>query len=53
VGGNTTVSNSTTVNVPQIVVNSSDPAKAGQSVREELNKATRSSVRNGQSAVLL
>lgn len=53
VGGNTAVTNTTTVNVPSIVVNSPDPTKAGQSVREELNKANRSSVRNGQSAVLL
>jgi len=53
VGGATTVTQTTTVNVPSIVVNSSDPAKAGESVREELNKANRSAVRNGQSAVLL
>lgn len=43
----------TTVNVPQIVVNSPDPAKAGQSVREELERMNRQTTRNGQSAVLL
>lgn len=52
-GGTSNTTNTTTVNVPSIVVNSPDPTKAGQSVREELNKANRSSVRNGQSAVLL
>lgn len=49
----TNVTSTTTVNVPSITINSPDPAKAGQSVREELNKANRQSVRNGQSAVLL
>jgi hypothetical protein len=49
----TSVTSTTTVNVPSITINSPDPAKAGQSVREELNKANRQSVRNGQSAVLL
>jgi phage-related protein len=52
-GGTSNITTTTTVNVPSIVVNSPDPTKAGQSVREELNKANRSSVRNGQSAVLL
>ena len=47
------VTQSTTVNVPQIVVNSPDPAKAGQSVREELERMNRQTTRNGQSAVLL
>lgn len=47
------VTKSTTVNVPQIVVNSPDPAKAGQSVREELERMNRQTTRNGQSAVLL
>lgn len=49
----TNVTSTTTVNVPSITIHSPDPAKAGQSVREELNKANRQSVRNGQSAVLL
>lgn len=49
----TNVTSTTTVNVPSITINSPDPAKAGLSVREELNKANRQSVRNGQSAVLL
>ena len=49
----TNVTSTTTVNVPSITINSPDPAKAGWSVREELNKANRQSVRNGQSAVLL
>lgn len=55
IAGGSTVSNSnnTTVTVPNINITASDPAKAGQSVREELNKANRSAVRNGQSAVLL
>ena len=43
----------TTVNVPQIVVNSPDPAKAGRSVRKELERMNRQTTRNGQSAVLL
>ena len=54
VGGSTVSnSNNTNVTVPNINITTSDPVKAGQSVREELNKANRSSVRNGQSAVLL
>ncbi len=54
VGGSTVSnSNNTNVTVPNINVTTSDPEKAGQSVREELNKANRSSVRNGQSAMLL
>lgn len=54
VGGSTVSnSNNTTVTVPNINITTSDPAKAGQSVREELTKANRSAVRNGQSAVLL
>jgi hypothetical protein len=46
-------SNNTNVTVPNINITTSDPVKEGQSVREELNKANRSFVRNGQSAVLL
>jgi len=46
-------SNNTNVTVPNIKITTSDPLKAGQSVREELNKANPSSVPNGQSAVLL
>lgn len=53
VSSSSTVTQSTTVNVPQIVVNSPDPAKAGQSVREELERMNRQTTRNGQSAVLL
>ena len=49
----TNVTTTTTVTVPSITINSPDPSKAGQSVREELNKMNRSTIRNGQSAVLL
>lgn len=53
VNSSSVTTQTTTVNVPQIVVNSPDPAKAGQSVREELERMNRQTTRNGQSAVLL
>lgn len=53
VGNNSTVTNSTTVNVPAINVTSPDPNKAGQNVKDELNKSNRQATRNGQSAVAL
>lgn len=47
-----TSTQSVSVNAP-ITINSSDPSAAGKSVREELNRATRTATRNGQSAVAL
>jgi hypothetical protein len=44
-------SNTTNITVPQIVVNSPDPAKAGQNVRDELARMNRNTTRNAQSPV--
>lgn len=47
-----TVTQSTQITAP-ITINSPDPSKAGESVRQELEKMNRQTVRNGQSAVAL
>lgn len=51
---NSTSSSTTTthVNAP-ITIQTPDPARAGESVRDELNRAGRATTRNGQSAVAL
>ena len=48
-----TVSNTTQITGTTIQINSSDPAKAGQAVKQELDKMNKQTVRNGQSAVAL
>jgi phage-related protein len=55
-GVSTTSSNSvthTTQITAPITITSTDPTKSGESVREELNKANKTSIRNGQSAVAI
>lgn len=55
-GSNTTtstVTNTTQVTGTTINVNSPDPAKAGEAVRQELEKMNKQTTRNGQSAVAL
>lgn len=47
-----TTTNSVQVTAP-ITINSPDPAKAGESVRNELNRVNRQATRNGESAVAL
>lgn len=48
-----TVSNTTQITGTTIQISSSDPAKAGQAVKQELDKMNKQTVRNGQSAVAL
>lgn len=48
-----TVSNTTTISGTTIQINSPDPAKAGEAVKQELDKMNKQTVRNGQSAVAL
>lgn len=50
---NSTVSNTTTISGTTIQINSPDPAKAGEAVKQELDKMNKQTVRNGQSAVAL
>ena len=40
-----------TIGAPNITINSPDPAKAGEAVRQELERMNRQVIRNGQSAV--
>lgn len=47
-----TVTQTTTITAP-ITINSPDPAKAGESVRQELGRLNKQAVRNGQTAVAL
>jgi hypothetical protein len=55
--GNSTTNNSSNVTSTQITapitVVSSDPAKAGESVRQELDRMNKTATRNGQSGVAL
>lgn len=51
-GGVSTSTSTSTTNAP-ITVISSDPARAGESVRQELERMNKQSTRNGQSPVLL
>lgn len=48
-----TVSNSTTISGTQITVQSPDPARAGESVVDALDRMNRQNIRNGQSAVAI
>jgi hypothetical protein len=48
-----TTTNTTTISGTNITVNSPDPAKAGESVKNELDRLNKQAVRNGQSAVAL
>lgn len=48
-----TVSNTTTISGTTIQINSPDPTKAGEAVKQELDKMNKQTVRNGQSAVAL
>lgn len=48
-----TVTNTTQVTGTTININSPDPAKAGEAVKQELDKMNKQTVRNGQSAVAL
>lgn len=52
VSNSNTVTQTTTIQAP-ITVNSPDPAKAGEAVRQELDKMNKQTTRNGQSAVAL
>lgn len=57
-GNNTTnnassTTNTTTISGTTINVSSSDPAKAGEAVKQELDKMNKQTTRNGQSAVAL
>lgn len=56
-GSNTSNSNqttnTTTISGTTITVNSPDPAKAGEAVKNELDRLNKQAVRNGQSAVAL
>lgn len=52
-GGSTSTSSSTSTTNAPITVISSDPARAGESVRQELDRMNKQSTRNGQSPVLL
>ena len=50
---NTTNSQMVNIGAPNITINSPDAAKAGEAVREALDRMARTAVRNGQSAVAL
>jgi hypothetical protein len=50
---NTTNTTQTNITVPKIEIKSTDPAKAGESVRQELERMNKTAIRNGQSAVAL
>lgn len=50
---NSAVSTQTVSVSAPITINSPDPARAGQSVREELNRVNKQATRNGQTAVAL
>ena len=56
-GSNTTnsstVTQTTTISGTTIQINSPDPAKAGEAVRQELERMNKQAVRNGQTAVAL
>jgi hypothetical protein len=56
-GSNTTnsstVTQTTTITGTTIQINSPDPAKAGEAVRQELDRMNKQATRNGQSAVAL
>lgn len=52
VSNRSTVTQTTTIQAP-ITVNSPDPVKAGEAVRQELDKMNKQTTRNGQSAVAL
>ena len=49
----TTVTQTTQVTGTTIQISSPDPAKAGEAVRQELDKMNKQTTRNGQSAVAL
>lgn len=50
---NATSTQTVTIGAPNITINSPDPAKAGESVRQELDRMNKQATRNGQSAVAL
>lgn len=52
VSNSSSVTQTTTITAP-ITITSPDPAKAGESVRQELGRLNKQAVRNGQSAVAL
>lgn len=52
VSNTSSVTQTTTITAP-ITINSPDPAKAGESVRQELGRLNKQAVRNGQTAVAL
>jgi hypothetical protein len=52
VSNTSAVTQTTTITAP-ITINSPDPAKAGESVRQELGRLNKQAVRNGQTAVAL
>ena len=49
----TTSTQTVTIGSPNITINSPDPAKAGEAVRQELERMNKQATRNGQSAVAL
>lgn len=49
----TTSTQTVTIGSPNITINSPDPAKAGEAVRQELERMNKQAVRNGQTAVAL
>ena len=51
VGNSSNVSNTTQISGTTINVNSPDPAKAGEAVKNELDRMNKQAVRNGQTAV--
>ena len=53
VGNSSNVSNTTQISGTTINVNSPDPAKAGEAVKNELDRMNKQAVRNGQTAVAL
>jgi len=50
---NATSTQTVTIGAPNITINSPDPAKAGEAVKNELDRMNKQAVRNGQSAVAL
>ena len=48
-----TVTQTTQITGTTIQINSPDPAKAGEAVRQELDRMNKQAVRNGQTAVAL